>query len=414
MRIDTFTLKNFRAFPEISAQLHPDFNLIIGVNGTGKTSILEGLRIAVGSLFLDMDKVADRIYTPHIKAEDVRLSNLEKQYPVEVVSKGKVLEHEIKWSRELEKEGGRTKTINARQIKECSSEIQQLVRDGNQATAIPLISYYSTERYKREKYDTGVEPEGSRLRGYYNAMDLLTNLQFFRNLFRTEAFAEAQEGKPSAMIEAVRSAVETCINTCERLWHDIRADKLLVKLKNGETLPLEMLSDGIRSMASMVMEIAFRCYLLNPWLGNRAALDTPGIILIDEIDLHIHPSWQRKIVGDLKKAFPSIQFVATTHSPIVVSSMSNGNIYALKDYKLYTFPPQFGRDANAVLVEMGVSERQPEVENKLKRYFLLIENEKGRQDEALSLRKELESILGQGNHAPDLQRADAMLSFFES
>lgn len=86
-------------------------------------------------------------------------------------------------------------------------------------------------------------------------------------------------------------------------------------------LPLEALSDGTRSVISMAADLAYRMVRLNPDLGARAALETPGIVLIDEVDMHLHPSWQQAVVYDVRKAFPNVQFIVTTHSPQVLSTV---------------------------------------------------------------------------------------------
>jgi predicted ATP-binding protein involved in virulence len=290
MLLNELIVRNFRCFENLKLELHPHFNIIIGVNGTGKTAILEALRIALGGIFLEMDKIEDKISTPHIKPEDVRLAHWEKQYPVEVSAKGFILDKETIWSRELETEGGRTKYIHAKEIKKISSSIQQYVRENNTSQIIPLVAFYSTERFKKEKYETGIEAKGSRLRGYYNSLDILTNLKFFLNLFRTEEFAAIQQGKPSDLIEVVRDSVQKCIGDAQKVYHHIGRDELVILKKDGDELPFYMLSDGVRSMLALVMEIAFRSALLNPHLGKDAATLTNGVVLIDEIDLHLHPS----------------------------------------------------------------------------------------------------------------------------
>ncbi|MBL0016659.1 MAG: AAA family ATPase [Bacteroidetes bacterium] len=89
------------------------------------------------------------------------------------------------------------------------------------------------------------------------------------------------------------------------------------------------LSDGYRSMVALVGTIAWRCVRLNPHLGKNAAKESPGIILIDELDLHLHPNWQKRIVGDLKRTFPNIQFICTTHSPFIVQSLEADEIISL-------------------------------------------------------------------------------------
>ena len=93
-----------------------------------------------------------------------------------------------------------------------------------------------------------------------------------------------------------------------------------------EKLQFRQLSDGYRNIIGMVADIAYRCIKLNPHLGENAVKETPGIVLIDELDLHLHPNWQRRIVEDLKNTFPGIQFVATTHSPFIIQSLKEDEL----------------------------------------------------------------------------------------
>lgn len=411
MNIQNLSIKNFRGFKSVEIDFDPKFNLIIGINGTGKTAILESLRIALGSLFLDMDKIEDKLYAPPINSTDILLDNLEKQYPVSVAAKGSVLNSNIEWSREVVKHGGNTRFANARSIKEKSFQIQTIIREGSSQEIIPLIAYYSTERFKREKVTKGIEASGSRLRGYFNSLDITTNLRFFLNLFRTEEFASLQSGDPSDMIETVRNAVNACIPDAERIYHHIKMDELVVQFKSGEILPFKLLSDGVRSMLAMVMEIAFRSYLLNPHLGKEASVRTNGTILIDELDLHLHPAWQLKVVSELAKAFPKLQFIATTHAPLVISSLKNGKLIALKDRKAYQYPTLYGHDANFILLEMNAEERLPVIKSQLENYIALIQDGKGKSKAALALRKQLEEELGKND--PELQKADILITLFE-
>ncbi len=87
------------------------------------------------------------------------------------------------------------------------------------------------------------------------------------------------------------------------------------------SLPFRYLSDGYRNMVAMAADIAVRCATLNPHLGAEAARGTPGVVLIDEVDLHLHPRWQRRVVDDLLRAFPKVQFFGTTHSPFIIQSL---------------------------------------------------------------------------------------------
>jgi predicted ATP-binding protein involved in virulence len=423
MYLKKIRVENFRCFENMEMELDPKFNMIVGVNGTGKTAVLEAVRIAIGSLFLDVDKYKDKISSPGIALDDVRLSHLERQYAVKIWSEAVVSELNSKtnqlfqnsdtivWERTLETKGGKTTQINAREMKELSAFMQNKIRNNDNSTPIPLIAYYSTDRFKKEKKDVGIEHDGSRLRGYYNALDPLTNIKFFLDLYFTETLSALQNRTSSPMLSAVNSAVKICIEDCQDLVFDIKQRELMIHFTSkNDQLPFHILSDGVRSTIAMVMEIAFRCHLLNPHLRENAALETPGIVLIDEVDLHLHPAWQKKVIGDLRKAFPKMQFIITTHAPLVIGSLKEGKIFSISENKAYDFPLQFGSDANSIINEMGTAEMDDRTKAELNEYFLFIESGHGKEDKALGLRATLERRLGKEH--TEIQRADMLLNFF--
>lgn len=415
MRLNKVILDNFKCFEHLEMDFHPSVNLIVGINGTGKSSVLEGLRVLLGSLFLSVDKYKDKIFSPGISNDDVRLANLEQQYPVKIYADAKMNnfkggeDSEIVWERSLDTRNGSTRYAKAKDMKEASSEMQQAIREDRKVT-IPLVAYYSTDRFKKEKKDIALEKEGSRLRGYYNALDPLTNIKFFLDLYYTETLSSLQYGKPSVLQTLVNEAVMGCLD-CESLIFDIKKQELVYTDKTThEQVPFHLLSDGVRCTLAMVMELAFRCYILNPHLGLRATQETNGVVLIDEVDLHLHPSWQKHVINDFCKAFPKLQFIVTTHAPLVISSLKEGKIFSIVDKQSFDFGLQTGRDANFVLNEMGVSEMDEDLKDKLQCYFLMIENGQGQTKEALDMRQKLELCMGKEN--AELKKADVMLSFF--
>lgn len=414
MRIERLELRNFRCFEHISAKLHPKMNVMVGINGTGKTTMLEAIRIFVGAAFCELDKIENRISSPSIADDDVRLHNLESQYPVRIegvvdVDKGLLPDKLAQWDRTLEKYGGRTKFDNSKDVKSVSKNIQSIIRDGKDIP-IPVIAYYSTDRYKKEKRNTGLEADGSRLRGYYNALDSTTNIWFFLNIIKTETLWELQEGKKSAVLSMVRKVIVQCVPDCKEIKHDVKQDKLIITQANGEKVPFSSLSDGVRNVLSMVMELALRCYLLNPSQGENAPSETPGIVLIDEIDLHLHPEWQLHILNDLTSVFGRIQFIVSTHAPLILSSLQDGEILSISDRKVYNFPNQYKRRPEQILKDMNTSIASDDIEKALADYRLLIEAGKGKSEEAVALRKKLVSALGEGHE--ELQRTDIMLQLF--
>ena len=157
MRIDSLTLRNFKCFSELHLDMHPEFNVLLGINGTGKTSILEALRVAIGSLYLGLDKYKNRIEVPSIANDDIRLEHLEQQFPTEVSAQGTFESlgtsfepHSHVWMRSVETRGGKTRYGNATQILNYGRLLQKSVRAGEPVN-IPLLAYFSTDRYKKEK-----------------------------------------------------------------------------------------------------------------------------------------------------------------------------------------------------------------------------------------------------------------------
>ena len=419
MKLNKINIHNFKCFEDVSIELHPRLNVLMGNNGTGKSSLLEAFRILIGSLYLGYDKYENKIAMPGIVKDDIRLRNiegsLEPQIPAYVYAEGELSHHympensqSICWKRAMETLGGSTTTRDAKDLQQASSKIQLSVREGL-GQDIPLIAYFSTERYKKERRDTDVSSAGSRMRGYFNALDTTTSTKFFLDLYYTETLDQVQNDIESALLAAVNSAVSTCVN-CRNLKYNLKTQELLVEYNNDESLPFNLLSDGVRCTLAMVMEIAFRCCLLNPHLRENAPRNTKGVGLIDEIDLHLHPSWQLHILNDLRNAFPEIQFIVSTHAPLVVSRLDDCKIYKIADRKVYNFPVQNGRDANYILKGMEVHYHTSDEKVKLESYFSLIDQGLGHTVEACTLRQELEEMLGK-DHS-ELKRADMLLSFF--
>ena len=424
MKLTKIHIHNFKCYDDLHiTHLHPNMNILIGNNGTGKSSLLEALRISIGSLYLNFDKYDNKISVPGIAPDDIRLSrigkNLEPSLPCYILTdavvdvfdtelRGQSPMKSISWKRAVETKGGKTTHKDAKEMKQLSKDIQQSVRSGC-GYDIPLIAFFSTNRYKKERRDSEVKTQGSRLQGYFNALDATTNIRFFLDLFYTETLDEIQNGNNSEILQTVCEAVKKCIN-CSSLRYELKQKELTVGYGNDTPLPFSMLSDGIRSTLALVMELAFRCYLLNPHRGTNAPEVTKGVVRIDELDLHLHPSWQTHILNDLRKAFPCIQFIVTTHAPLIFSQIGDCCIFSLSKRQIYDFPNQNGRDANYILQQMDVPNMQQDTQNALDRYIGMIDSGKGKSAEALHLRSQLEQTLGK-DHA-ELQRADMLLTFF--
>ena len=148
---------------------------------------------------------------------------------------------------------------------------------------------------------------------------------------------------------------------------------------------------------SMIADIAYRMAILNPQLLDNILQETSGVVLIDEIDMHLHPSWQSKIIKVLTKTFPRVQFIFTTHSPSVLSNISNENILILNNLEIYKLTDKtYGRDIESIVHQIMRTEVRPqEIVEKLKTFNNLLDE--GKIDEAKKLLEELEEVLGEND-----------------
>lgn len=161
------------------------------------------------------------------------------------------------------------------------------------------------------------------------------------------------------------------------------------------SIPLSQMSDGYKSTISLIADIAYRMAVLNPQLGVNVIDNTDGVILIDEVDLHLHPAWQHRILGDLQEIFPRVQFIVTTHAPAVISSAKSENLVILKNYEVLDANAEvYGNDVNSILQDiMDVSERNPVVAKLFNRFDSLLNDR--RYDDA---EKVLDEIDGQRDY----------------
>lgn len=169
------------------------------------------------------------------------------------------------------------------------------------------------------------------------------------------------------------------------------------------------MSDGYKNTLSMISDIAYRMAVLNPQLGERVLERTPGIILIDEIDLHLHPEWQQTILKDLQNVFPEVQFIVTSHAPAVINSVEKEHIRILDDGQVYMPAEQtYGRDANSILREvMGVGERPEDIQQLLSDFYQFID--RGEVKKAEELLNSIEEIIGSTD--PEISGARVTLDF---
>lgn len=346
MRIDELKITNFRGFAYKSFRFHPQFNLIVGENATGKTSILEAAALSAATWFVDLKNRLDkrRFEKGDIHLKQIKINKritYEKQFPVVVEAGGVVTNQNISWIRSQESEEGKTRYGEAIELRDIAAQLDQQVRKGERVT-LPLIAYYGTMRLWQEprflqresqvSYKGGkTEGKVSRFDGYRHSVDPRISVKDLITWFAKQEWISFQEKEETEVLKIVRKAVISSLDGAKGLLFDAKRGELLVDFQKNGMLPFANLSDGQRSMLAMVADIAQKAVTLNPHLGSSVLQKTPGVVLIDELDLHLHPKWQLSLIESLRTSFSSLQFICTTHSPFLIQSLRSGEELILLD-----------------------------------------------------------------------------------
>ena len=252
--------------------------------------------------------------------------------------------------RESVKKGTKTKdaiSVKALNINETAKALQQRIFSGEQNTPddLPMLGYYGTGRLWAQKKLTALHGKAdsesqSRTFAYRDCLDPASSYKHFAVWFSRihQSYFQAQIRNfekrlpPDADVsygliapfKAVRQAVDDILKPHTGwggLEYSAEYEELVLNHDQHGTLKVSQLSDGIRNMLALVGDIAYRCYKLNAHLGEAAPRRTHGIVMIDEVDMHLHPGWQQTVLTDFMNAFPKLQFIVTTHSPQVLTSI---------------------------------------------------------------------------------------------
>lgn len=389
MYLSNIHIENFKGIKNADIDFGRSVNLIIGDNGTGKTSVLEAISVALGGFLSGIDGVN----TIHFSKDEIRRENqLTGSGSNNTVYKTPIcvnicLEldvgddtgvHYFKFSRQKKSIKSSRSTVEPRDI--CRAA--QFMVD-NQNSILPVISYQSFSRVsnqKKDKWENPFSDDYSRVVGYMDCLEEAANDKMLINWCKRMEQIAWQQEKPILEYEVVKKAVSDFMKFMQgseriNVSYDKRTEEL-VYFNGEEILPIRLLSSGFRNLLGMVFDIAYRMAVLNPDLLEEITKKTPGIVLIDEIDLHLHPNWQWRVVEALKKTFPNVQFIATTHSPIIIASCKEENLITLQlEDRFLDKPSEIvpGKTVKGWMVDsvlkkyMNTENRAPETMHKLKR-----------------------------------------------
>ena len=361
MKLKTVDITNFRAIEKLHLELHPQLTVFHGMNGHGKTSVLAAIAVGLGAVAKFLPDVAG----VNFRRADRRLDG---QYTeVELTTTDGLV-----WSRQTL--GGPKRSPLAA----LKRRMEEIVR-ADQAGAVqdlPIVAYYDTDRvaFDEPKHVRGFPSGTTRYRALKDALSARTDFRAFFKWFAMAEYSEFRKGRDRsdsgyelAELQTVRSAIQGMLGAAANPRVAQEPPRFVVTLEDGcgseDDCSVDQLSGGQRAVLVLAADLASRMALGNPHLEDP--LRSEAIVLVDEVDLHLHPAWQQRVLPDLMATFPKAQFVVSTHSPYVLSSVKPEHVLNLSRHGdgIRALPPAgatFGAEASHIsTVSMGVRQRPP-------------------------------------------------------
>ena len=410
MKIKRIEMQSFRGIGDMTLEFQENEpNVIIGINGVGKSSILECLAILLSRYTkpIQFPTTSGRLF----QEEDISTGSEETRNEITVETS----ESEVTWSlSKMRKKRSKTAGSDLSQLRQLIDETHENLKT-NPDFNLPVIVHYGVNRAVidiplrvRKKHSI------DRVSAYEQSLDSVQiNFNSFFQWFRKLEDLENEQRLDDSsflnhQLEAVRQAIYSLITGLSNLRIRRSPLRMTVK-KQGKELNVHQLSDGEKCLLALVGDLARRLAIANP--GLEDPLLGEGIVLIDEIELHLHPRWQRDIISALKKTFPNCQFIVSTHSPQVISHVHPEGVFILErdeEEGLVVMSPEgsYGRDSNSILEDlMEVPERPQKIKDSLQELFRFIDD--GNLESAKELRQELAAEIG--DDEPEFVRADVLI-----
>lgn len=400
MFIERLRLENYRGFKSLDLPLHPRLNVLIGPNGAGKSSVLRALRA-----FLVYSQQGKQFRLHAIDDWKTTIGPYASGCTVAIAFQARGASHRCEF------------TVNR------PSGVGVVGPPLQGADEPPLVLRSLAPNRYLETAVAGPK-DGQPIHGDF---DLIANrfrgfIDWFRNVEDRENEVRLS-GDDTAdyrdrTLETVRGALSTFLKfipgarygrlRITRVGDNVPLSGLMMLEKNGQNLPLDAFSDGESTLILTVGDIARSLAEANP--ASDSALSGEGIVLIDGIELHLHPGWQRAVLPALTATFPGIQFIVTTHSPQVIGEVATESVISLRDFQVVPTPPTFGKDVNSILeTVMGASSRDESIKRQLDEISALIDA-----DDYTTARARIDALsVLLGPNDPDLIGSRAAINFLD-
>jgi predicted ATP-binding protein involved in virulence len=462
MKLSKIDITNFRCFESLTVPLQPDVNVFVGVNASGKTAILDAIAIALYDIVAANGGGGKRqraLQGANLRPSDIHMpldagdsvtgrrefvqisAQAGSYYPLRNFPSQTSLGEQafIEWTNYIRYRPPNNvdyETSQSTQLKNLYDYFRALWEeigrsDPKALVPIPVVAYYRAHRRLSEMPQMGdiFQARLERQDAFQHALNAGANYQAMCQWFYLRENRELRERMQIRNdrafefpdLRAVRQALSETLEHVERVFFDDSPPRLKVAFATSYELPqvleLEQLSDGYRNLLAVVLDFARRLAQAHPSWDNP--LEAPGILLIDEIELHLHPGWQQSIIPNLRKVFPDTQLILATHSPQVLTTVRKEHVRCLTaQHSLEPLPADIGtygsESSFALEMVFGVHTRPKttvETVGKLEEYLRLVEARQYASEEAQQLRAELEADLGTSD--PSLTMADMRIRQLE-
>lgn len=432
MILRSLKLDHFRCFRSLEIPLDERLNVFIGGNGSGKSALLDGIALSLGPILSHLPELSG----PGLKRSDIRLEHQDRQAPfvrfAALAEQGNGEMRRFRWDRINKRDNSKqTREVLPKDVdglKQLHEWLDGIVgrHDRNEPFALPVFAHYGTNRAVDVPHN---KPRDAKKRKSFERLDGLAGalnpdagfkqaVAWFKALEDQElrrkylAMAESSSSERISVLVPVREAIERMLPEIRNPRMDEEdTQRFVVDGTNSEghavKLFLDQLSDGYQVMLGMVLDFALRLVKANPPTAEHPdPLAAQALMIVDEVDLHLHPAWQQRVIPDLMRTFTGTQFIFTTHSPQVVSTVRKKYVRRLVNFDLCQLPTEtIGAESGRVLEDAFDVPIRPENLDEVKlleRYIELAESGGADSEELARKREEVRAIFTDDDPAIEL------------